>query len=60
MEQKTQDNDKTQQSNTRANTRKRYEPPTLVEYGNVANITQAMMMGSFPDAQQMVMMMQMM
>jgi len=53
VEQKTQDGDKTQQSDTR----KPYEAPNLVEYGNVANMTQAMMMGSFPDAQQMQMMM---
>lgn len=53
MEQKIQDNDKTQQSNPR----KLYEPPNLVEYGNVIGITQAMQNGSFADAAQMQMMM---
>ena len=45
MEQKAQDSDKTQQPETR----KPYEAPNLVEYGNVANITQDMVMGSLSD-----------
>ena len=53
MEQKKEENDKTQETTNR----KLYESPKLVEYGNVVEITQAMVMGSFADAQQMQMMM---
>lgn len=55
VDQKTQNNDKDRQSNTR----KPYEPPKLFEYGDIATITHAMEMGSFADASNMVMMMMM-
>jgi hypothetical protein len=49
VEPRTEDTDKNQQQNIRG----RYEPPKLVEYGNVIEITQRMDVGSFADAEQM-------